>query len=144
MFFDDITTGMKNDLDPVEVKEDEMLAFAKKYDNCPIHTDIEYAKTTKFGNILSPGLFTYALVWSKYLEKDYFGEELIAGKSTKMEWHAPVFAGDILYGKVKVVDKIDRNPKNGIVVIQINVYNKEDALLLSSTTEAIFKKRING
>ena len=144
MFFDDITIGMKNDLEPVEVKEDEMMSFAKKYDNCPLHVDREYAKTTKFGSILSPGLFTYALIWSKYLEKDYFGDELLAGKSTKMEWHAPVFAGDILYGKVEVVDKIDRNSKNGIVVIQINVYNKEDVLLLSSTTEAIVKKRING
>ena len=144
MFFEDITIGMKNELEPVEVKEDEMVSFAIKYDNCPLHVDKEYAKTTKFGSILSPGLFTYALIWSKYLEKDYFGEELLAGKSTKMEWHAPVFAGDILYGKVEVVDKIDRNPKNGIVVIQINVYNKEDVLLLSSTTEAIVKKRING
>lgn len=144
MFFEDITVGMKNDLEPVEVKENEMLAFAEKYDNSPLHIDKEYAKTTKFGSILAPGLLTFALVWSKYLEKDYFGEELLAGKSTKMEWYAPVFAGDVLYGKVEVIDKIDRNPKNGIVVIQINVYNKEDVLLLSSTTEAIVKKRING
>lgn len=144
MFFDDLQIGMKQNIPSIVVDEEEMLAFAKKYDDCPIHTDKEYAKSTKFGNVLSPGLFTYAIMWAQYLKNDYFGEELLAGKSTKMEWFAPVFAGDKLYGKVEIVDKIDRNSKNGIVVIQINVYNKEDILVLSSTTEAIVKKKING
>ena len=144
MFFDDIKVGMKQDINPVEVKKDEMIAFAKSYDNCPIHLDEEYAKNSKFGKLLSPGLFTFALVWSEYLKNDYFGEELLAGKSTKMEWFAPVFAGDTLYGKAEIIDKIDRNPKNGIVVLQIDIYNKDNVLVLTDITEAIVKKRING
>ena len=43
MFFDDIKIGMKQDLKPVVVKKDEMIAFAKSYDNCPIHVDEDIA-----------------------------------------------------------------------------------------------------
>jgi hypothetical protein len=30
-------------------------------------------------------------VWAKYLEVDFFGKELLAGKYTKIEWVKPVY-----------------------------------------------------
>ena len=98
MYFDDIKVGMKTDIAPAIIDKKKMIDFALDYDNIPLHTDEEYAKSTPFGKLLAPGVMSFLVVWAKYLEVDFFGEELLAGKSTKIEWHKPVFAEDVLTG----------------------------------------------
>jgi acyl dehydratase len=78
-------------------------------------------------------------VWAKYLKADLFGSELLAGKSTKIEWHKPVFAEDVLTGRATVTSLVERNPKNGLVEITINAYNQNGELVLTNVTEAIVK-----
>ena len=82
---------------------------------------------------------SFMSVWAKYLEVDFFGEELLAGKSTKIEWLKPVFADDILEGKATITDLVKRNAKNGLVEITIEVYNQNSELVLTNVTEAIVK-----
>lgn len=142
MYFDDIKQGTEISLDDVVIEKEEMLSFAKRYDNVPIHTDEEYAKTTPFGKLIAPGVMSFMAVWAKYLEKDLFGEELLAGKSTKIEWLRPVFAGDVLSSTARVSGLTPRNAKNGIVELTIEVKNGEGTVVLVNTTEAIVKRRI--
>ena len=96
MYFEEFVLGSKTPIEPVTIEKDDMVAFAKKYDNLPLHTDEEYAKTTIFGQLIAPGVMSFMSVWAKYLENDLAGSELLAGKSTKIEWHKPVFANDVL------------------------------------------------
>ena len=81
-------------------------------------------------------------VWAKYLEVDFFGEELIAGKSTKIEWLKPVFAEDVLTGKATITRLVKRNEKNGLVEVSIDAYNQNGELVLKDVTEAIVKCRL--
>lgn len=139
MFFEEIKINMTVEIAPVVIKKEKMLEFALSYDNLPIHTDEEYAKTTTFGKLIAPGVMSFMSVWAKYLEVDFFGTELLAGKSTKIEWIKPVYADDILTGKAEVTNLIKRNPKNGIVEITIKAYNQNGELVLTDVTEAIVK-----
>ena len=143
MYFDDIKLGMTVNIPPAIIEKEKMLAFARDYDSIPLHTDEEYAKTTPFGKLIAPGVMSFMSVWVKYLEVDFFGKELLAGKSTKIEWLKPVFAEDILTGKASVTNLVRRNPKNGLVEISIDVYNQHGELVLQDTTEAIVKCRIS-
>ena len=81
MYFDDIKVGMKTDIAPAIIDKKKMIDFALDYDNIPLHTDEEYAKSTPFGKLLAPGVMSFLAVWAKYLEVDFFGVELLAGKS---------------------------------------------------------------
>lgn len=141
MYFDDIKVGMKTDIAPAIIDKKKMIDFALDYDNIPLHTDEEYAKSTPFGKLLAPGVMSFLAVWAKYLEVDFFGEELLAGKSTKIEWHKPVFAEDVLTGKAEVTKAVKRNPQNGLVEITIEAYNQNGKLVLTDITEAIVKCR---
>ncbi len=98
MYFDDIKLGMEIEIAPAVIEKEKMISFALDYDNIPLHTDEEYAKKTVFGKLIAPGVMSFMSVWAKYLEVDIFGEELLAGKSTKIEWLKPVFAEDVLKG----------------------------------------------
>ena len=76
-------------------------------------------------------------------EIDLAGDELIAGKSTKIEWQKPVYAGDKLKGKGKVTRLNKRNEKNGIVELYMDVYNQNGEIVLTNVTEMIVKCRKN-
>lgn len=142
MFFDDIKLGMSVDIAPATIEKEKMLDFARLYDNIPLHVDEEYAKTTPFGRLIAPGVMSFMTVWANYLKVDFFGEELLAGKSTKIEWYKPVFAEDVLTSNATVTKLYDRNQKNGVVEVTIKAYNQEGTLVLTNVTEAIVKKRI--
>ncbi len=72
MYFDDLKIGMKVNIDPAVIEKGKMLAFARDYDNVPLHTDEEYAKKTPFGKLIAPGVMSFLSVWAKYLEVDFF------------------------------------------------------------------------
>ncbi len=144
MYFDDFTLNKTLQIAPVVIDKDEMLAFAKRYDNVPLHTDEKYAKDTHFGQIIAPGVMSFMSVWANYLQIDLAGEELLAGKSTKIEWFKPVFAGDELTAEVVVTGLTERNEKNGIVEITFYVKNQNGDLVLTDVTEMIVKRKITG
>lgn len=141
MYFNDLTLGMTTDIAPVTIDKDKMLAFAREYDDVPLHTDEEYAKTTHFGQLIAPGVMSFMAVWANYLKVDFFGDELLAGKSTKMEWFKPVFAGDVLTGKATITNLVQRNEKNGLAEVTIEAVNQNGDLVLTGITEAIVKCR---
>ena len=141
MYFEDMKLGTTIPIAPAPIEKEKMLAFAHDYDNIPLHTDEEYAKTTPFGGLIAPGVMSFMSVWVKFLEQDLFGNELLAGKSTKIEWHKPVYAGDVLQGVAKITALTPRNEKNGIVEISVEAYNQNGQLVLTNVTEAIVKRR---
>jgi len=132
---------MTAEIAPAVITKEKMLDFARIYDNIPLHTDEEYAKTTPFGKLIAPGVMSFMSVWAKYLEIDFFGSELLAGKSTKIEWIKPVFADDVLTGHAEITALTRRNKRNGLVEITIFAYNQKGELVLTDVTEAIVKCR---
>lgn len=143
MYFDELKLGMTVDTAPTVIQKEKMIDFARDYDNIPLHTDEEYAKSTPFGKLIAPGVMSFMSVWAKYLEVDFFGEELLAGKSTKIEWIKPVFADDVLTGEATITNLVKRNAKNGLVEVTIEAYNQDGDLVLTDVTEAIVKCKLS-
>ena len=143
MYFDDMMLGMTVETAPAVIDKEKMLDFAREYDNIPLHTDEDDAKTTPFGRLIAPGVMAFMAVWAKYLEVDFFGEELLAGKSTKIEWMKPVFAGDVLTGRATITRLTPRNAKNGLAEVSFEVFNQNGELVLTDVTEAVVKCRKN-
>lgn len=143
MYFDDLKVGMSVDTAPAVIEKEEMMAFAHRYDNIPLHTDEEYAKNTHFGALIAPGVMSFMSVWVKYLEVDFFGREVLVGKSTRIEWLKPVYADDVLRGKATITKLEKRNSKNGLAEVTVEIYNQKNELVMTNVTEAIVKCKIN-
>ena len=141
MYFDDLKLGMWVEIAPAVIEKQKMLEFAYTYDNIPLHTDEEYAKASPFGQLIAPGVMSFMSVWARYLEADFFGSQLLAGKSTKIEWHKPVYAEDVLRGRAEITNLVKRNARNGLVEVTIEAYNQKGEHVLSDVTEAIVKCR---
>ena len=139
MYFDDLKIGMQVQIAPAVIEKEKMRRFAETYDPIPLHTDEAYAAQSPFGALIAPGVMSFMSVWAKYLEQDFFGRELLAGKSTKIEWLKPVYAEDVLTGTATITGLQQRNSRNGLVEISIEAYNQSGQLVLTNVTEAIVK-----
>ena len=139
MFFDDLKIGMAVDIEPTVIEKEKMLAFARDYDNIPLHTDEEFAKTTPFGGLIAPGVMSFMSIWANYLKVSFFEDSLLAGLSTKIEWLKPVFADDVLTARATITNLVKRNAKNGMVELTIEAYNQKGDLVLRDVTESVVK-----
>ena len=139
MYFEEFVLGSKTNIEPAIINKEDMISFANKYAPIPLHTDEVYAQSTIFGNLIAPGVMSFMSVWAKYLETDLAGDELLAGKSTKIEWFKPVFADDILTSTCTVSKLTKRNEKNGIVELTFEALNQNGELVLTDVTEMIVK-----
>ena len=141
MYFDEVKLGMTVEIAPAVIEKEKMMDFARLYDNIPLHTDEEYAKTTPFGRLIAPGAMSFLSVWAKYLEVDFFGTDLLAGKSTKVEWHKPVFAEDVLSATATITQLVPRSEKNGLAETPIEAFNQHGEKVLTAVSEAVVKCR---
>ncbi len=140
MYFNELTVGMKRTLPGVPVDEARMVDFAREFNPAPVHMDEAYAKTTTFGKLLAPGMYSFLLVWAAYMAQDFFGEALVAGKSTRVEWAKPVFAGDVLTGEAEITAlHPGRSGRRGTAELTLLARNQAGEIVLRSTTEAVLQ-----
>ena len=59
MYFEDFHIGQEFVIPSFTVDKSRMMKFAKTYDPMPAHMDSEHAKTTKFGDIIAPGIMSF-------------------------------------------------------------------------------------
>ncbi|MBO6303004.1 MAG: MaoC family dehydratase N-terminal domain-containing protein [Ruminiclostridium sp.] len=140
MYLEDISIGAEKTVENIVIDRQEMLDFANRYNPVKIHSDPEYAKQTRFGDIIAPGMLSFLAVWAQYVTVDFAGDELVAGKSTSVEWHKPVFAGDTLRGIAKVTGLSFRNEHNGTLTVTIEVFNQKDEKVLTAVAESIVRR----
>ncbi len=141
MYFEDINVNSTIKTPAAYIKRENILDFADRFDPLKIHNDPQYAKTTRFGDIIAPGVMSFMSVWAKFVETGFFGDELIAGTTTSIEWLSPVFAGDTLFGDITVTDKERRNAHNGEITFNIRITNQSGVNVLNNITKTVVKCR---
>ena len=83
--------------------QQEVMDFAKlSYDTNPIHTDVEYAKTTQFGQLIVPGFLTASL-FSAIIGTKFPGNGSIY-LNQNMSFRRPVFPEQEVTALVRVKD----------------------------------------
>ena len=108
------------------ITQDEVNTFAQiSGDNNPIHTNIEYAKTTPFGRPIVHGILS-AAVFSKVFGTLFPGEGTIY-MSQELKFLAPVFTGDQYIAKFEVVET---TPEKHRGVIKCTIESTDGKIVL--------------
>lgn len=141
MFFDDFKVGDTFELESVRIDKDEMTDFAKTYDPQKIHLDEDHGKKSRFGEIIAPGIMSFMSVWAKFVKSNIIFNNFIAAQNFRIDWLAPVFANEELTGKVKIARLEPRNKYNGVVDINLVIYNQDGKKVMDTITEAIINRR---
>jgi len=130
--FEDLRPGDRFDLGSVEVDEEEMLAFARRFDPQPFHLDSDAAARSTFGGIIASGWFTASLFMRLYVDR-VLADSTSQGSPglSELRWLAPVRAGDLLSGRLTVLEsaRSATRPGRGTVVLRGELLRGEEPVL---------------
>jgi acyl dehydratase len=128
-----------------DVTREEVLEFARKYDPQPFHLSDEEAAKTHFGRLAASGWHTCAMTMA-VIARHVVGEEQAGLGSPgidELRWRRPVFPGDRLHVRAKIVDKTPSRskPEMGSFRSDTVVTNQDDQPVLTFTSIVLIRRR---
>lgn len=145
MYFEDYEVGMVFDkeIEPISFTEEELIAFAKKFDPRPIHIDKVAAAKSRFGRIIASGSFANMAFWAQWVKTGIDSDGLVAGVSVdEGKWIKPIYADTIYHIKVTTIGKkVRREGKDGFVSQKLVAYNPKGDPVLEYTATALVNFR---
>jgi 3-hydroxybutyryl-CoA dehydratase len=121
--WDDINVGDVQTFTKTMTQVDVTLWVGLTGDMNPVHIDAEYGKTTRFGDVIVPGLMVAGLI-STVMTNSTFGN-VYSGQTLK--FLKPVYLGDTITAVATVVDKLEEKHR---VVIKTECFNQKDELVI--------------
>ncbi len=133
-FFEDYVAGSVYEFGSVTVQQDEVIAFARRFDPQVFHVDPEAAKGTIYGGLIASGWHTAGLMMRLFADH-YLSKAASLGSPgvDELRWNKPVRPGDELTIRVTVQEtKRSRSkPDRGIVHSLIEVMNQNREVVMS-------------
>ncbi|MGB6067790.1 MAG: MaoC family dehydratase [Desulfomonilaceae bacterium] len=143
-YFEDYVPGAVHEFGSVEVKESEMIDFARRFDPQPFHTDPVAAKESVFGGLIASGWHTASLMMRLFV--DHYLSHVASLSSPgvdKLRWLKPVRPGDRLSLRVTVSEtkRSRTKPDRGIVHSYIEVLNQNGEIVMSMKAMNLLARR---
>jgi acyl dehydratase len=133
-FLEDYPVGTTAELGSVVVTEEEIRAFAERYDPQPFHTDPEKAKLWPYGGLIASGWHTAGLMMRILIDNFIDGEVSLGSPGLgPIRWKLPVRPGDTLRVRARVNDVRYSQSKRdrGTLTFEVDVVNQNDEIVMT-------------
>jgi acyl dehydratase len=132
-YLDDLRSGQVFETPARTITETDVVAFAGlSGDFNPIHTDVEYAAGTAYGQRVVYGLLTLSIATGLLDRSRIFSGSAVAMLGIS-DWtfHKPVFIGDTVHVRLTIesVRPTRSNPHRGVVKRLFQVINQRDEIV---------------
>lgn len=109
----------------------------------PLHSDGEYARTQQHGKIVVVGTYVLSLVVGLTVP-DISGASIANLEYEKIVQHAPVFVGDTLRARSRVLDaRPSRNkPDRGVITVETEAFNQKNEKVLTLRRKVLIPKKL--
>ncbi len=141
-YFEDYPVGRKFFTSARTVTEADVVNYAGISGNWdPMHCDVEFAKTTRFGQRIVQGALTYSIAIGLTLRvPDAFGDVIANYGLDKMRFPQPVFINDTLRVEFDIAETMD-HAQGGILFYRHHVFNQRDEIACTFTQRVLIKRR---
>lgn len=143
LYFEDFETSGDATSRGRTVTEADVMAFAGLTgDFMELHTNEEYAKTTKFGRRIAHGALVFGISIGLGTRMNLLEDTLLAFAGIdKLRFVAPVFIGDTIHLVKRVVERKEIGAGQGTVVFESRVLNQRGELVLVYHDKLLVKRR---
>jgi acyl dehydratase len=140
--FDDIPLDQPRTTKTYVVPEEELIAFAARWDPLTMHTDREAAKVSSHGGLIAPAAYTIAVANALTDDLDP-GILSIGGAGWKVQFPNPVRPGDRLVAISRCVHKRESRTKadRGIARFEITMQNQKGENVLEWECTVLVARR---
>jgi acyl dehydratase len=144
-YFEDLEVGAETYFGSYDVTREEVLEFARKYDPQPFHLSDEEAAKTHFGRIAASGWHTCAMTMAVVARHVVDEEQAGLGSPgiDELRWLKPVYPGDTLQVRGKIVEKRPSRskPQLGSFRSEMTVSNQDGAPVMRFTSIVLIQRR---
>lgn len=137
-YFDTIDVGDSYDTRGRTITEADIVQWCSLTgDWYVLHSNAHYAAGSRFGQRIAPGILVQAYAAGLGVPPD--APAIIANYGTdKLRFVAPVFIGDTIHLRSKVVEKTVKRPdRDGVVKLAWNVHNQDGTLVMASDLQIL-------
>jgi acyl dehydratase len=148
IYFEDLEIGAETDFGTYDVTREEVLEFARKYDPQPFHLSDEAAAKTHFERLAASGWHTCAMTMAVIARKVVNEEQAGLGSPgvDELRWLKPVYPGDTLHVRGRIIDKTPSRskPQIGSFRTETTVTNQDDVPVMRFTSIVLIRRRPGG
>src|SRR5690625_3847522 len=120
------------------VTKEDIVRFASEFDPQYMHIDEKKANEGRFNGIIASGIHTLAISFKLWVEEDHYGDDVIAGTGMNhIKFMKPVYPGDALYIKVKVLNKKTLKNNTGILTVELVTFNQKKEKVFKGELSAL-------
>ena len=132
LYFEDFQSASEMSTRGRTVTEADIVMFAGLTgDFVELHTNEEFAKTTKFGRRIAHGALVFSISIGLTTRMNLLDDTILAFAGVdKLRFVAPVFIGDTIHVTKRVVEQQELGAAQGSVTFETKVLNQRNELVL--------------
>ena len=141
MRFEEFVVGSELVSSPRLVSRDEIIEFASRYDQQPMHLDAGAARQGIYHDVIGSGFMSIALAWSLWLDIGAQGEDGRGGIALEeCRWFLPLLPDTWVHAHVMIKDKRVSSSGHGLVTYELSLRDAADEVLVSFRTIGIMAR----
>lgn len=144
LFYEDfiVNESLTHSLSKTIFESDNNLFCLMTMNQHPVHTNVDYAFHNQHGKLLVVGTLVFSLAVGITVP-DISGKAIANLDYESIKHLNPVFIGDTIYVRSKILDKRESKtkPDRGIIYVESTAFNQNGTDVLSFRRHVLVKKR---
>ncbi len=142
MYLEDFKVGQTYTSPARTITEADIVSFAAlSGDWNQIHTDVEFAKSTPFGQRIAHGMLVLSVSTGLGARMGFIEGTAIAFLSLTWKFSKPVFIGDTVRLQVKMNKKRAVGPQMGLVIFDAAIVNQREEIVQQGEWSVMVKRQ---
>lgn len=132
LYFDDVEVGYAEAHGPYELRKDEIVEFARKYDPEKFHTDETFANSSIYRGLTASSSQMLPIAYALSHRGKNRMTILAPLSIDEVKFPNPARPGDQLYYSMEIIEKTESKskPDRGVLKAHIKIANKSGDLVL--------------
>jgi acyl dehydratase len=145
LYLDDLHASQRFSTGTHTLDEDEIRAFARRFDPQPFHLDTEAARATLFAGLAASGWHTAAITMRLQVQSGPPIAGGLVGAGGRIDWPRPTRPGDTLRVESEIVKvrPSRTRPGRGIVTVLSTTLNQRDEIVQTLTADLVVPRRFD-
>jgi acyl dehydratase len=139
-YFDDIDIGEKIVSNGRTITESDVVMFAMfSADWFPLHTDVEYARSSMFGGRIAHGLLVLSVASGLIPPRPEYTMAFYGMDNVRFV--NPTRIGDTIHAEIEVIEKEERNDQSGIITYRQVVRNQRGEEVVAGIMKTLMARK---
>lgn len=141
LYYDDFSVGQTFVTKGRTITEADIVNFAGlSWDHNQLHTDAEYAASTRFGRRIAHGLL--GVIAHAGLSYELTENSILALLELTWQFKAPIYIGDTIHVEQRVKDmRAGSSSDRGVLTFEKKVVNQKNEVVQTGTTTILLARR---